>query len=460
VTFQLGSLSNGQTATFTFKVQINQAPLQSSTIANTASVYAGGSTVASLVSAFTLVSGTPDLSGSSYTAEPATVGPNGQITYSLALQNDGPGTATNAAAQLTIPDKTTYVQGSAKTSRGQLTIDPSLTLLTWAADGPMAPDSTATVTFTVRATGSFLNNEPITSQAIVQADGALPTVETAQALFVDASSVGTVSGTKVVDKTLANIGDTLTYTITVLNNSSAPSTNLQVVDSIPQDASFVNGSLSIPAIGTATYDSITRRVNWQIPSLAASQSVTISLKAIINPLLHSSVILNKAVLTNPNVGVSQTLLATSTVVQNVADLSDSVYTATPATVGANGTVTYTLNLLSNGTAAATGATAHLTIPGLTGVALVPNSAKATSGTISQSGSQLNWTAGGPLPIGAVVKISFQVKVSAPLTNGTPIPSSATVQATGTLSTILTTKATYSTVGQAPQYRLFIPVIHS
>jgi uncharacterized repeat protein (TIGR01451 family) len=304
-----------------------------------------------------------------------------------------------------------------------------------------------------------LNNEPITSQAIVQADGALPTVETAQALFVDASSVGTVSGTKVVDKTLANIGDTLTYTITVLNNSSAPSTNLQVVDSIPQDASFVNGSLSIPAIGTATYDSITRRVNWQIPSLAASQSVTISLKAIINPLLHSSVILNKAVLTNPNVGVSQTLLATSTVVQNVADLSDSVYTATPATVGANGTVTYTLNLLSNGTAAATGATAHLTIPGLTGVALVPNSAKATSGSISQSGSQLNWTAGGSLPIGAVVKISFQVKVSAPLTNGTPIPSSATVQATGTLSTILTTKATYSTVGQAPQYLLYIPVIH-
>ena len=266
-----------------------------------------------------------------------------------------------------------------------------------------------------------------------------------------------MSGTKVVDKAQANIGDTLTYTITVSNNSSSTATNLQVVDSIPQDVSFVNGSLSIPAIGTATYDSANRRVNWQIPELVATKEVTISLKATVNSLLHSSVILNKAVLTNPSASVSQTLLATSTVVQNVADLSDSSYTAAPATVGANGTVTYTLNLLSNGTAAASGANAHLTIPVLTGVTLVPNSAKASSGSISQSGSQLNWTAGGPLAIGAVVKISFQVKVSDLLNNGTPIPSSATVQATGTLPTILTSKATYSTVGQAPRYVLYLPV---
>jgi len=304
-----------------------------------------------------------------------------------------------------------------------------------------------------------LNNEPITSQAIVQADGTLPNIETAEALFVDAASVGAVSGTKVVDKAQANIGDTLTYTIRVSNNSGSTATNLQVVDPIPQDVSFVNGSLTIPAIGTAAYDSANRRVNWQIPALAASQAVTISLKATVNSLLHSSVILNKAVLTNPSASVSQTLLAASTIVQNVADLSDSSYTAAPATVGPNGTVTYTLNLLSNGTAAATGANAHLTIPGLTGVTLVPNSAKATSGSISQSGSQLNWTAAGPLSIGAVVKISFQVKVSGPLANGTAIPSSATVQATGTLPTILTSKATYSTVAPAPQYVLYIPMIY-
>jgi hypothetical protein len=220
----------------------------------------------------------------------------------------------------------------------------------------------------------------------------------------------------------------------------------------------VLGSLTTPAAGTASYDSANRRLTWQIPSLGASQTVTVSLKAVINPLLHSSVIVNKAVLTNPAVAVPQTLLATSTVVRNVADLSDSSFTATPAQVGANGAVTYTLNLVSSGTAAAAGATAGLTIPSIAGVAFAPGSAQACSGSISQSGNQLNWVANGPLPIGAVVQISFKVNIAGTLANGAQITSSATLQANGTLPNTLSASSTYSSAGQAPTYMVYAPVI--
>jgi uncharacterized repeat protein (TIGR01451 family) len=458
VTFQLGTLGTGQTATFSFQAKINPAPLQSSTIQNMATLTYGSSAFPALLSASTLVAGTPDLSGSIYAASPAQVGPNGLVTYTLTLQNDGPGVASNATAQLTVPAGTTYVQNSASASSGNLTIDGSLTTLNWAAAGPLAADSTVTISFTTRVTGPFLNNEPIVSQAIVQADAALPSIEAAQALFVDTTSVGPVSGSKEVDKAEVNLGDTLTYTITVANTDAAAATNLDVVDPLPQDVTYVGGSLTTPAIGTAAYDSATRRVSWQIPTLGATQVVTLSLKATVNQLLHSSVILNKAVLTNPNVAVPQTLLAASTVVRNVADLSDSTYTASPASIGANGTVTYTLNLLNSGTAAASGATAHLTIPSVAGAALVPGSAKASSGSISQAGGQLDWTANGPMPVGTLVKISFQAKLTSTPANGTIIPSSASLQATGTLPTILTARTSYNELVQAPEHRLLLPII--
>jgi len=451
----IGSL---QSASFTFQVKINPAPLQSSTILNTAALTSSAGGFPALLSASTLVNGVPDLSGSDYSAAPASVGKNGQITYTLNLLNDGPGIANNATAQLILPTKTTYVQGSAHASSGSLLLDPSHTLLTWSAAGPLAVNGTAAISFTVQASGSFINNEPIISQAIVQADGELPSIATAQALFVDALSVAGVSGTKTVDKAEADPGATLSYTITVVNNASTPANSLlSLVDPIPQDTAFV--SSSIPTVGSASYDSANKRVNWEIGTLGAGQSATLSLQVTINQLpLHSALVVNKAVLTNPAVSVPQTLLSAATVVRGVADLSNSSYNASPVNVGTNGVVTYALNLLSNGTAAASAATAQLTIPNVPGVTFVANSATASSGNIVPAGSQLNWSAGGPLPIGALVKISFQMKVTGTPTNGVAIPSTATVQASGTLPTVLATKATYGTIGQAPNNPVYVPII--
>src|SRR5262249_18399592 len=150
---------------------------------------------------------------------------------------------------------------------------------------------------------------------------------------------------------------------------------LQVADPIPQDTTY-NGNLSAtPGAGTPTYAAGTNQVIWSIPALASGQSITMTFQVLINALpLHSALITNKATLT---VAGAQSLLSATTIVDGVADLTDSVYTANPASVGPNGTIAYTLNLLNDGTTAATNATAQLSIPA--GTTFVANSATATSG---------------------------------------------------------------------------------
>jgi uncharacterized repeat protein (TIGR01451 family) len=446
------SLAAGAQLVITYQVKINAAPLHSSTIVNTAELTYGTSTTPALLSASTTVGATPDLSDSTYVASPAAVSPNGTVTYTLNLLNSGTAAASGATAQFSIPSGTTLVPNSATASSGSLSIDPSLTTLSWSAAGPLAADQTgtATISFAVNVGSGFTNGAALFSRAILQANGTLPTIVTAQAIYSVATAVG---GIKTVDKAQATPGAPLSYLITVTNTSGALVRDVQVVDPIPQDTTF-NGNLSATA-GTAIYEAGNNRVVWSLPPLANGQSINMSFQVLINQLpLHSAVIANKAVLTVP--GQADSLLSTSTIVDGVADLSHSLYTADPTSVAPNGTITYLLNLLNDGTAAATNATAELTIPA--GVTLVANSATATSGNLNVNTglSKITWTASGPLPIGSVTRISFQAKLDSTTAN-TIFTSTATMQATGTVPYIASAQS--NLVGPAPTgTKIYMPII--
>jgi uncharacterized repeat protein (TIGR01451 family) len=241
----------------------------------------------------------------------------------------------------------------------------------------------------------------------------------------------------------------------VTNTSDEAAYNLQVVDPIPQDASYNANVSATPGAGTPSYDPVKKQVIWPIPTLSGGQSVAMTFQVLINPLpLHSALITNKATLTVP--GAPPSLLSTSTIVDGVADLSDSVYSANPASVGPNATITYTLNLLNDGTAAAANATAQLTIPA--GTTFVVNSAAATSGglNVSTGLNKITWTAGGPLPIGSVTRISFQVKLNSTTTVG-PFISTATMQASGTMSNVQTARAQFVQASSSKRF-IYLPII--
>ncbi len=260
--------------------------------------------------------------------------------------------------------------------------------------------------------------------------------------------VANVSGFKSVNKDgvtngqIVYPGDTLTYTINVTNNGTTSS--LQVVDPIPADTMYIAGSATaIDAATKASVGTVTianNQLTWT-GSVATNASVTISFQAMINqPPLLSSTIQNDATLTNSSLGGLATVLSASTLVSGLRpDLSNSLYSAAPTTVLPGGIVTYTLTVLNSGTDVALNATAQLTIP--TGTTIVPGSATATSGNLSQSGNQLTWTAGGVLASNGTATIAVQVLVGNMFANNDPILSQAIVQCDGMLPNTLTAQST-------------------
>jgi uncharacterized repeat protein (TIGR01451 family) len=76
--------------------------------------------------------------------------------------------------------------------------------------------------------------------------------------------------TKTVNPTSANSGDTVTYTLTVSNNSAADATNVAVTDQLPNGISYVNSSATL-----GNYDNNTGI--WSIPALTAGTTATLTL---------------------------------------------------------------------------------------------------------------------------------------------------------------------------------------
>lgn len=85
-----------------------------------------------------------------------------------------------------------------------------------------------------------------------------------------ALSLADLELTKTVDKATVKLGDTVTYTLTLTNNSSTTANAIQVSDLLPSQLSLVTAT---PAVGSF--------VNgiWSIPSLAGGSSTTLTLIA-------------------------------------------------------------------------------------------------------------------------------------------------------------------------------------
>lgn len=196
-------------------------------------------------------------------------------------------------------------------------------------------------------------------------------------------------------------------------------------------------------------------LTWQIPALSASATITASFQAQIKPLpLHSGTIVNQALLRAT--GVPNTLMNAATQVRGLASLDSSLYRASPAAIGLGGTVTYTLSLINDGNGPAGGASASLKLPA--GMALVANSGQASSGSlvVSTALTQLSWTAGAPLPVGTVVRISFKARLVTLQPNPRYV-SSASMQASGLLPYSVSAFSLYSALAPI-KLEIYLPVI--
>ena len=124
-------------------------------------------------------------------------------------------------------------------------------------------------------------------------------------------SVTDPSITKTVDDNTPVVGQVITYTLTVTENSSLNDTNVVVSDPLPADVTYQSNDLPAQAI----FDAGTDTVTWTIPAINAGQSVILHIVGKIHTGASGSLVNTASITSGADQGDSDTSndSATSTV---------------------------------------------------------------------------------------------------------------------------------------------------
>ncbi|UMB62231.1 gliding motility-associated C-terminal domain-containing protein [Lutibacter sp. A80] len=262
------------------------------------------------------------------------------ITYTIAVTNNGPSDATGVSLTDLLPAGVTYVsddQGDAFNSGSGI----------WTI-GAIANGVTATLNITatvdVDTAGTFITNAT-TAATGDQTDPSTAGDELEATIEVE--NYADIVLTKVVDNATPNVGDIVTYVITVTNNGPAKVTNLVVTDALPTGLTYVpNGAM--PSDGTWTAP------NWNVDLLESGEFETLVIEALVGMDQGGMTLTN--IVSNTQDQVDSNLTEdddNETIVVTSSDLV-TVKTVSDPTPNEGDTITYSIAVTNNGPSDATG----------------------------------------------------------------------------------------------------------
>jgi uncharacterized repeat protein (TIGR01451 family) len=410
VSWDLGALQPGETGSRTLGLQIAGGTPTGTQVTNSAQITAGG--LAAVSSTATVqVTQTPLLQLSK-TANRNSARPGDTITYTLTLTNSG-GTATNVQILDPVPTGTVFVSApNGSLQNGTVVWNVS----------PLASGFQATVSLSVQvqSTAAALGTISNTAQA--------RSAEVPNGIASNNVGVAVVAPpqppqlqlSKSADRTSAQIGDTITYTLTVGNVGAGPTTNVQLFDAIPTGTSFVGASNGGGFVSGGT-------IGWNLGPLnaGASTSVTLSVQ-VTNDAAASSSISNLAQVRSteiPTLVPSNQGTPTGVTLVPPAQPSPPQLSVTKQADSANPApgdlVTYTLTYSNAGPGTATNTQLTDNVPAGTTFSDAPGASFTGSGAL--------WNLG-PLQAGASGTRTFRVRVLNSTPSGTPITNTAQLDA--------------------------------
>ncbi|WP_333490450.1 DUF6923 family protein, partial [Bacillus mobilis] len=341
------------------------------------------------------------------------------LTYTVVINNVGiVEDATNVVFNDPIPSGTTFVPGSVTVNGIPTAGNPSVGIPL----GTIPAGGTVTVTFQVQiGTSTPPPSNPILNTASVQGDNTAQTFSNEVSTQIN---YAVLSSTKSVDKAIANVGDTLTYTVTLTNTGNVSADNVLFTDPIPNGTTFVANSFTINGV---PQPGANPGAGVNIGSIAAGASVTVTFQVTVSAIPNPNPIVNTATTTfqytvdpnQPPVDGTSTSNPVTTQVNNATLSSTKSVDKAIANVG--DTLTYTVTLTNTGNVSADNVLFTDPIPN--GTTFVANS--FTINGVPQPGA--NPGAGvniGSIAAGASVTVTFQVTVSA-IPNPNPIVNTAT-----------------------------------
>jgi uncharacterized repeat protein (TIGR01451 family) len=275
-----------------------------------------------------------------------------QVTFTITVSNAGPADATGVAVTDLLPAGLSF--GSASASQGNYDSGTGV----WTVGTLLGLTSaTLTITATVTSAGVKINTAEVTASDLFDPNSAVnnhdPTEDDQASVSVTPlQEFADLGLTKTVDNPTPNVGDTITFTITLNNTGPANATNVAVSDLPPAGLAFVSATASQgiydPGGGT-----------WLVGTVLIGTPVTLQIQArVTDAIAHTNVAAisqSDAIDSNPSnntASATETPLPQSAPLQQ-ADLSVAKVVSQPAAVVGT-PVVYTLFVHNNGPNTASG----------------------------------------------------------------------------------------------------------
>ena len=331
------------------------------------------------------------------------------VTYTITVSNAGPSTATGVQVTDAIPAGTTFA--GATPSQG--TFDPNTGIWTVGTLGANAGGNTAQLTLnaTVNTSGVITNTAQVSASNQSDPDSTpgnnIETEDDQQSVTITPQS-SDLSLTKTVNDTTPNVGQTITYTVTVNNAGPSSATGVQVTDPLPAGTTFISSAPSQGTFNPATGI-------WTVGTLGAtagSNTAQLMLNATVNT---TGAITNTAQISASNQSDPDSTpgnnIATEDDQQSVTIIPESIDLSLTKSVNnpspnVGDTIAFTVSVTNSGTSTATGVQIQDNLPA--GLAFV--SASATNGSTFNNGTGI-WNLG-TLGPGLTTQLTINATVTA------------------------------------------------
>jgi len=314
VTWNFSSLAAGASGSTSVVVNVPDNLSGASSIVNTASL-SSTETAAVNASASTQVvggTGSPSLSLSKAASKTSLLAGD-SVTYTLTVVNTGTAAASSVSVSDVLPATIYFTYGSCTTATGSCS--QSGGTLSWTV-GTLAAGASASLTFTmnVGATGvpagvTPLNNTATATDSSYCTGGSPPASCTSNTVTVSVSGNPNVSISKTASPASVAPGGLVTYTLTVSNSGSAAATGVIVNDPVPAHLSFK--AITSAGSGTGSFDAVNNQVVFNVGTLAAGASTTLSFTATVGSLASGTTTLTNTASATASNAPSKTAVATN-----------------------------------------------------------------------------------------------------------------------------------------------------